>query len=546
MALALKSKELLSRVIRTNLSNAKSGKGLLAATLEIAKPRIIGKPVEDGNILTRLAKWVFSGLGGFIGWAVGALWNAALNLTWGTVKFTFTSVWGMIVGAAQALWQFDWNASDKSLKASIANQNIALAATWGGVAGQSFGWLAGIGVGYGVSLVVPVIGGALLARSIAATVGREALEELAASFTAALRITARTLAKSAITNAYISFRQMVKRTDRKTLEKFLGKDAANTIKDQWGNEGGPNGSIAVFVDNKVEGIKNKALSAFIEEFLEESWDSFVEAGFIVAQELDSAAAQNKLSTQKQLGTERTLTLQPDNRVKGEVLTFANVPQNLLMPAVQQTINTHRLVNNRDIGQFVGALVEDYARAMPLALRAQIKLFSVKEPPYVSTKGRRITEVTVSIPDVRRTKLDWEAIKAACGGVNGYMWGRYKATAQLSNGRPFVVYGATADGAEENLKRFLLLSTAEITTINVAEELKEGARLTNPRLQKEAARVYPGYITIINRDLQLATDKGLPTKKGNYRDRSTRIELWGSQKPFDFEEVIRDVLKKSEL
>lgn len=545
MALTLKPKELLSRVIRTNLSNAKSGKGLLAATLEAAKPRIIGKPTEEGNIFVRLAKWVFSGLGGFIGWAIGALWNAALSLTWGTVKLTFTSAWGIIVGAAQALWQFDWNASDESLKASIANQNIALAAVWGGVAGSSFGWLAGIGVGYGVSLVVPVIGGALLARSIAATVGKEALEELAASFTAAIRITVRTLAKSAITNAYISFRQMVKRMDQKTLEKFLGKDAANAIKNQWGNKGGPNASIANFVDNKVESIKNKALSAFVEEFLEESWDSFVEAGFIVAQELDAAIAQNKLSTQKQLGTERTLTLQPDDRLKGEVLTFANVPQNLLMPAVQQTINTHRMVSNRDIGQFVGALVEDYARAMPLTLRAKIKLFSVDAPPYVSTQKKRIVEVTVSIPDLRRSKLDWDDIKRACGGNNGYLWGRFKATAQLSNGRPFIVYGSSKEQAEDQLRLFLTLSTAEIVTLNVTEELKEGARLTNPRLQKESTRVYPAYLTVVNRELQVATDMGKPIKKGNYRDVSRRIELWSKQKPYDFEEVIRDVLRKAE-
>ncbi len=184
--------------------------------------------------------------------------------------------------------------------------------------------------------------------------------------------------------------------------------------------------------------------------------------------------------------------------------------------------------------------------MPLALRAKIKLFSVSEPPYVSTKGKRVTEVTVSIPDISRNKLDWERIKTACGGANGYLWGRFKATAQLSNGRPFVVYGSTADQAENNLKRFLTLSTAEIVTISVTEELKEGARLTNPRLQKEATRVYPAYITIVNRDLQLATDRGKPTKKGNYKDRSTRIELWGSRKPSDFEAVIADVLKKAEL
>jgi hypothetical protein len=90
---------------------------------------------------------------------------------------------------------------------------------------------------------------------------------------------------------------------------------------------------------------------------------------------------------------------------------------------------------------------------------------------------------------------------------------------------------------------LTLTDLEIKTLSVTEEVKEYERLRNPKMFKEITRVYPGYLSIINRERTLAIDRGKGSLQGNYVDKRARFDLWRATEPPDFEEKIRELLRR---
>lgn len=105
--------------------------------------------------------------------AIGFLWNVVRG-----IKITATAIYGWLVSASSAISQFDWNATDAELEATIKQRNIALAGIWGGTAGTIAGQLAPIAIGAGIALFIPVVGGAALAAAVVAASAPEALEEI--------------------------------------------------------------------------------------------------------------------------------------------------------------------------------------------------------------------------------------------------------------------------------------------------------------------------------------------------------------------------------
>jgi hypothetical protein len=146
--------------------------------------------------------------------------------------------------------------------------------------------------------------------------------------------------------------------------------------------------------------------------------------------------------------------------------------------------------------------------------------------------------------VIRSKLDYQTIRAVCGGNNGYLCGEFRAIAHLDNGRQMHVYGASENEAEQQLKLFLTLSEAKIRRLSISKVKNEGEDLTNPSLKRPARRVYPGHLTIWNRNELLSTvNAGRSGVRGNFFDKNGRIIIWPESKPFGFDEVIQDVLTK---
>lgn len=494
MALALQATQLLSRIIRLNASQGKTGEALIRGGTgqlvprKISKLTKLGEDQQPGNLAQRL-------------------WDGAKRLTGfvGTlfkgIGFSATKVFQGLLNVGTKIWTFNWNASDAELSQMIKGQNLALASAAGSAVGGTLGWIASIGVGYGISFLCPVIGGAVLARYIAGTVTREALEEMIPQYGNLLQQVAGTLANNAAIFGYMKARKIF---------KFLPQ----------GN-GGPDMSFAAQTERAIEAIPNEYVRAFVESAVDEFADAFMEGGFIIATEIDNAYAQHRIANQAMLGTERTVKVVPDTNADDEVLTFAKVPQNLLMPAIQSAVNTHRLVHNRDMGQIVGQPATEWARARPQLRQLTIVFRDRPKPPWRHTDGKRCREATYAIPDVR-PGLTWREIKNVADAFN---WGKYRATAQLDNQRQMAVYGASPGEAKAKLRELMRLSTAEILTLSVTEEEDRPIKL-----KKDTTRMYPAFATLLARRNSTDANGRVTLDNRILDERIHRFPLWTDTEP----------------
>jgi hypothetical protein len=236
------------------------------------------------------------------------------------------------------------------------------------------------------------------------------------------------------------------------------------------------------------------------------------------------------------------------RVKGNAQTLPGILSNL--------IAIHNLIESRDIGDFVGLPLEDAMRPQPISIKLTIFFYSEKEPPFRPQLGKRFVRGHCIIPDAKRSLLKWGEIKAACGGENGYMWGRFCATARLASRRQIQVYGATKQEAEERLKSLAAFSASEIVALSVSEKLKEGDTASGKLLYKESTRVYPAYFTVVNSQKILLESKRerqerenakdgtvTPTLSGNFlRTKTQKIPLWIKTEPTTAKAIIKEALR----
>lgn len=494
MGLALQATQLLSRVIRLNASQGKTGGALIRGGTGQLVPRKISKLTKLGKDQqpSGVTQWFWDGAKRLTGFIQGGFKSLGLNAS---------KVWQGLLNIGMKVWTFNWNASDAELEQMIKSQNLALASAAGGAFGATLGWAVSIAVGYGISFLCPVIGGALLARYIAGQVTKEALEELAPQYSNLLKQAAGTLVNNATIFGYMKARKVF---------RFLPQGT-----------GGPDMSFAARTERAIEAIPNEYVRAFVEEAVDEFADAFMEGGFIIANEIDNAYAQHKLANQALLGTERTVKLTPDKNADDEVLTFAKVPQTLLMPAIQSAVNAHRLVHNRDIGQMVGQPATEWARARPQLRQLTILFRDKPTPPWRHLDGKRCREASYSIPDVK-LGLTWQEIKVAADAFN---WGKYRATAQMDNQRQMAVYGATAGEAKVKLRALMRLSTAEILTLSVTEEEDRPVRL-----KKDGTRMYPVYATLLARRNSTDTTGRVTIDERILDEKIIRIPLWMDTEP----------------
>lgn len=484
MGLKITASKLLSRVIRSNTIAGKSGKDLLSgggggALRKIDFSGRLGKGTTDGGLLG----WAWNAVTGFVGWT----FSAAL----GGLAWTVSRTWGLIVGTVEKLKSFNWNATEVELENAIKARNDQLAGIWGGVVGAGVGWLAGIGVGAGVALICPTIGGANLARLVAGAVTEEAVEEMKSRLQSALSQTVSLITSSLAVNFYLNYRSWLRDAPEDLLKTIYSSDTVDWIKRYWGRDGQPEVSFNKSMDNLVEGLPGgQAVKNFAENFLEESWDSFIEAGFIVAHQLDEAYQQSKLASQKAvLGADTSIEITLDKAAPNDTIAYSAIPEKLVPTVIQQTINTHRLIHKKDIGQWVGEpFSEAYQAALPMQRKLTLFFREAKTPPYKQIGGDGKI-VQISIPDLK-PNTTWKEVKAVC---DSYTWGDCFAVCKLNNRRSITVFAATQDLAAKLVRKFASLSSASIVSINTSKEEFKDARLI-----KRPTTIYPSYCTLLFR------------------------------------------------
>src|SRR6476469_601765 len=478
------------------------------------------KKDDKGNFLGRILNFAAN--------AIGFLWSKVYGFLGRVINWG--SLWSAVVGAGRFLLTFDFNVTDAALDLQSKQYEQAIFSQLGGTIGNALGYLV-CGVAPGVALLtVNEALGALVLKEV----GEEFLDELAGNIAALAQTTFRALAQKTFASAFKNTRRWLKKPNNLLAQVIFGDRYAEVMA-TWGAPGSKPFTFAQKFEDWIESIPNENLRAAVEEGVEEFVDACIEAGYVVANTVDGFMAAQKLQQQALLGERRIIEVQP-NRSSDEKILLAG-PEEILKPLVVQTLSQHQLIENRDMGQFIGASEAEVQKAKPHTQKLKIVMYPVKAPPYGKSK-----RVTINIPDVPRSKMDWEKIKAAVGGENGYMWGRFRAQAELDNGRQMALYGATENEAEQRLLACLALSEANFYTLNVTEEKKAGTRATNDDLQKDPTRVYPCWVTIEVNRVGVNTGGRVHTDGKRRKKFSKRFSLHSGFKPPKWEEEITELFR----
>lgn len=254
------------------------------------------KANDQTNIITKAWNGL-SHFGGFLLSKVG--WQPP----W--VKFTLSTLWGWFTGGVQFVWNFNWNASDKELDQSVTSAFNALGGTLGGTIGSALGYLACGAVPGAVIFAFNEPMGAYVLKEL----GEEALDEMAGNVANLIRQTGNLLMRSVAVSIYKNVRSLLRKPDSKVRQQLMsqGKLSPEQINKAIAARNKP-WSFAIAFDDFVERIPNAFLRNFVEELVEEFADSCVEAGYVVANAMDSYLATQKLANDGFFGKEKTVEI----------------------------------------------------------------------------------------------------------------------------------------------------------------------------------------------------------------------------------------------
>ena len=432
-----------------------------------------------GNFLTR----AFNFGSKLVGFVIGALFNF--------VSWTLSDLWEFVVEAYFEVKHFDWNQTDQAIRDELANNDILIAGALGSLAGTGLVWLTGVAVSAGLSFKFPVVAG-----RVALALSEEGGDEIRAQLTNLILVSRNVAIQNFLMSSLLTARRY----------RLFGQEPVLTEKKPW--------TFADQIDETIESISSNALRAFATNFVDAVEDSIIEMGYVVAFTLDDHFEASQRANQSMLGQTRTVELTPDERVTDEQMII-EAPQELIIPTIQNAVNTHQMVHNRDLGQIVGMPETDYVTPRPQRRKLKVIFHSKQAPPWRMPDGSRAKTVETSIPDVRQG-LTWQVLKQK---IKKFTWGEHRVTAVFDNGRQMTVYGSSVNEAEQQILE--LASLNNLTIIRTTQ-----GRETNPTPNriKQPTLVYPAYAKLIIGDVD--SDGNIISN----RRETFRIDLWVDSEP----------------
>ena len=208
---------------------------------------------------------------------------------------------------------------------------------------------------------------------------------------------------------------------------------------------------------------------------------------------------------------------------------------VLKSQMTSLIALNQLLGDKDLGTFVGYPTTEYGDVSRGPYKLIVR-FEVKErPPWRSDESVWTPRPTYQIPNVNQSKINWETIKRACGGDNGYLWGHWRAYGKFDEGRMYV-FGDTQNSAKNRLLELAELSKSKLERITYSD-----IRVVDNSIDyklRNSQRVYPAYFTVINHNYD--KDKVQPGKNPP-KAKSVRIPLYTDKEPIGIKEEITAVL-----
>lgn len=236
----------------------------------------------------------------------GSLLRGVANVFSGIASFSWTKVWSLIVSGGLFIINFNWNITDQQLSDQIKQAETALAGARGALAGAT--------LGYAICGIIPTATLAVFNEAMALyalkELGEEAAEEIAGLAANLIRLQLQQMLKQGFAALYKNLRHILRPAALGVAQLLvnagiLTQDSVNKAnknrKEPW--------SFASALEDSIESIKDPAQQAYAEEFWEELGEACIEAGYIVAGSIDAYLAQQKISNESILGTERTVEIQ---------------------------------------------------------------------------------------------------------------------------------------------------------------------------------------------------------------------------------------------
>lgn len=266
-------------------------------------------------------------------------------------------------------------------------------------------------------------------------------------------------------------------------------------------------------------------------------------------------------------SEFSLQIRPNEQSDEIYLLTGSQPE--LMANASLLLAFRQLLEEKSLGTFVGEPYESWIVRQHSPLTIQVHFRLKKQPPWESWSlwqdpklvGRSsLPRPRVTIPNVSKAAAgNWEAIKLACGGSNGYTWGHCYAVAnilskdgtKIGKGNQIKVFASSESEAKTRLKALMALSQYTNFTLSTGEEDQtEGQRAVDAALKKPTIRIYPAFYYIHNGKLveqvnqsiaTLGPRKGRATAAGRKLSKQGEIPLWPDLLEDRIKQKIEDLL-----
>lgn len=235
----------------------------------------------------------------------------------------------------------------------------------------------------------------------------------------------------------------------------------------------------------------------------------------------------------------------------ELLLFGNFSE--MLSQLVNYLQTRKLLEDRDIGAWVGYPLLDYVRAKPLKRKLYLGSYSRKQPPYKAESGKIFKFASISVPEVKEEALtQWDVIKKILGGESGYTFGSHLTVVKYAKGgRQTHVYASTGKASRELAINLAGLSELKIDKVSTTFIEPVGQYAPGMPLAIKKVQVYPGFYYAMNSHDKVAlkpeTDKGTSTSTKTtegekIRKRLKKIPLWLNAPPSDLKERVKLMLK----
>jgi hypothetical protein len=455
--------------------------------------------ISDAGIIKKI--WnLFRGIAGF-------LWVVALEVS-GWAGFSPTDLVEAITQKANELWCFNWMATDAEIGVSIAARNQQLVQVWQTFVAESAVSLIPTAVGFGASLLVPVIRASRLAQFLKKQATDEAVDTIKQQFLQALATSADRVATNALAYGYMRVRRAIRSYARSSLNQgqngYLGTQILEFLED-WGTRPGLHWSFA----DVFGGTCKQVLPSPNQPQLPpgKDWDDYIEPGVIIRVDVNCCCDDSKDNELKKL----EITPNTEN-TNEKLIVYGNKKE--LPTQIIQTLNTYNLLASRE--SVCGDCEDTETPRHPPNLRElKIVFYTVSQPPL--NRGKRHT-LRINNP---RADLTWSEIKSICSGLST---GSHYAVSRLIETRhKMMIHGRTQEEAEANLVRVAALSGGTLGNINpgrITTEANDDA--------VEAAEIYPIYLEA---SIKIPDSNGNLYQDGNrYRRYGERVTLWYDNSP----------------